>query len=402
MPKYAYRGLSTEGKTQTGSVTAGSEEEAVALVEKKGLSLLSISQTKEIVIFNKGATVKSDHLVAFTRQFATIVKAGVPILEGLSILAEQTESPALKVVLKSMAKDIEGGSSLSQALEKHPAIFSEIYVNTVVAGEAGGVLDKVLERLSLVMERDAAIASEVQAALRYPFMTLIAIAGAVLFLVTFVVPKFASIYSRLGGALPLPTKVLMMTSTAVIKGWYILFPALGFLFFLFHRYINTKRGRWQWDSIKLKVPVFGALFLKMYMLRFASMLSVLYESGLPILRTLEIVGSTVGNVVLTREVEVMRRSVAEGKGVAGAILESKVFPPLVSHMVSIGEKTGAFAEMLNFVGDYYELELKSMVKNLTSMIEPIMTAVMGAVVLVMALAIFLPMWNMISVFKQNA
>jgi type II secretory pathway component PulF len=344
--------------------------------------------------------VKPQHLVSFTRQFATIIKAGVPILTGLSALSEQTESSALKGTLTTIAKDVEGGSSLSQALDKHPAIFSELYVNSILAGEAGGVLDKVLLRLAEMLERDAETNANIKAALRYPAMTMIAMVLACLFLVIFVIPNFAGIYARFEAQLPLPTRILIGLNQVITHYWYIIVPVVVALGYTFSRYINTKRGRWQWDNLKLRLPVFGGLFLKVYMLRFVSMLDTLNESGLPILRTLEIVSTTLGNVVIAREVDLMRHSVADGHGIAGSIMESKIFPPLVAHMISIGEKTGALGDMLRAIENYYDLELRTTVKNLTSMIEPIMTAILAAVVLGIALAIFLPMWNMIQLFRK--
>jgi len=401
MPAYQYKVLNREGKRETGVIASASEREAIASLEQKGFTVLALSLKREkAAAIKKRLKIKQRSLIAFSRQFATIIKAGVPILEGLKILSQQTDSPVLSEVINNIAKDIEGGFSLSQALERYPTIFSELYVNTVVAGEASGALDKILEELSFMMERDENIASEVKGALRYPLMTVIAIVAASLFLVTMVVPKFASIYSRLGSALPLPTQILISTSNFVIHYWYLAILLSVGAWYGFNKIINTKKGRIVWDTIKIKTPLFGELFIKMYMLRFTSMLSLLYDSGVPILKTLGIVSTTVGNKIVSKEVELMSKSVTEGKGLSSLLVKSKVFPPLVSNMMAIGERTGALSSMLRFVGDYYELDIKAMVKNLTSLIEPIMTVALGSVVLGMALAIFLPMWNMISALRK--
>ncbi len=407
MPTYKYRAKNVQGKTVTGQLAAVSEVALSARLDKMGLTPLSIAIDKPGAgggllqsLFKPNKKVSADAMVGFTRQFATIVKAGVPIVTGLHVLSEQTESENLKDVLNKVRRDIEGGSSLSQALDKYPVVFSELYVNSVVAGEAGGVLDQVLLRLAELMERDAETRAAVSGALQYPMMTGIAIVIAVGVMVVFVVPKFANIYGRMGVSLPLPTQILIGTNYVVVHYWLLMLVVAIVGTALLRRYIDTPRGRLQWDGMKLQLPIFGQLFLKVAMARFAMMLQTLNSSGLPILRSLEIVSTTVGNAVVGREIELLKRSVADGRGISGSILASKVFPPMVGHMVSIGETTGALDDMLSSVTAYYDLEIRSLVKRLTTMIEPIMTAITGGIVLLMALAIFLPMWGMMKVMQQ--
>ncbi len=407
MPSYKYKARDPNGKEVTGILVAETEAEASQRLDGMGFLPLSIALDQGTAagglggIFKAKEKVGAQHLVAFTRQFATIIKSGVPILTGLQALSEQAENPVFSGVLKKIIADIEGGASLSQAIDKYPLIFSELYVNSVVAGEAGGVLDKILLRLAEMMERDMQIDTNVKTAMRYPIMTVVAMTAASFFLIVFVIPKFATMYSRFNAALPLPTQVMILANQIITKWWYIALPAIAGLVFLFKRYINTQQGRWQYDTLMLRLPVFGKLFTKVAMLRFTNMLNVLNESGLPILKTLEIVSTTIGNVVIAKEIELMRHSVADGRGIAGSILNSKIFPPLVGHMIAIGEKTGAISDMLQAVSDYYDLEVRTSVQNLTTMIEPLMTAVLGVVVLGMALAIFMPMWNMIALFRQS-
>ncbi len=405
MPTYKYKVRNAQGKTVTGQLAAGSEMELSARLDKMGLTPLSISAEKtggpKLDLFKPSQKVKADALVGFTRQFATIVKAGVPIVTGLHVLSEQTESLALRDVLKKVMHDIEGGSSLSQAIDKYPDVFSDLYVNSVVAGEAGGVLDMVLLRLADLMERDAETRANVQGALQYPMMTGIAIVVAVTVMIVFVVPKFAAIYGKMGVELPLPTQNMIGASFVASHYWHVIIATCVAAFFLLQRYISTPRGRLQFDALKLRMPIFGELFLKVAMARFALMLMTLNSSGLPILRSLEIVSTTVGNAVIGREIELLKRSVADGRGISGSILASKIFPPMVGHMVSIGETTGALDDMLGSISNYYDLEIKSLVRRLTTMIEPIMTAITGGIVLLMALAIFLPMWGMMKVMQSH-
>jgi len=404
MAIFVYKAKDKSGKNISGRVTASNEAAVSQYLEGLGLLPIYIKKSSytRFALFQPGLKVKREHLVAFTRQFATIVKAGVPILMGLEALAQQTESTTLKAVLKKIAEDVKDGASLSQAIDRYPTIFSEFYVNMVVAGETGGGLDKVLLRLADTMEQDMITTTNVKTAMRYPIMVVVAITMASFILVLFVVPNFAEIYSRFNVQLPLPTRILILSNLLIRRWWYVVIPALATIIFLVRHYINTPVGRWQWDSLKLRLPIFRELTLKLAMLRFAIMFDTLNESGLPIMKTLEIVATTIGNVVLGKEVQNMRQSIADGKGIAGSLVETGVFPPLVSNMLAIGEKTGALSDMLQAIAEYYDIEIKSTIKNLTTMIEPLITVVLGVIVLGLSLAIFLPLWNMIRVFRAAA
>lgn len=407
MPVYVYKAVDAEGKIVKGEMEAASEVELTTQLAKVGCLPVSISykssgaQKKQAqsAVGMGGQKVNIQALVIFTRQFATIIKAAVPILEGLGVLAEQTEDLALKDALNQVIRDIEGGASLSQALAKHPKVFSSLYVNTIVAGERAGVLEKVLLRLAQMLEDDLETRTNIEAAMRYPIMVVVALIIAVIVLSVFVIPQFAKIYMAAKVPLPLPTKVMIAVSNLILKKWFILFPSLAALYMLTIWSVNTPQGRFIWDDMKFKLPVMGKVYTKITMLRFASMLSVLYQAGLPVLNTIDIVGMTIGNTVLSKEIEGIKRDVADGKGISGAVLNSKYFPRLVGYMIAIGEKSGSLPMMLDSLCEYFHLEVKSTVKNLTTMIEPIMTSVLGIVVTGMALAIFLPLWNMIQVMK---
>jgi type IV pilus assembly protein PilC len=405
---YVYKAVDNQGKMIKGEMEANSEMELTTQLAKLGYLPVSINfrpkgdETKVSFIENiLKKTQKADpaNVVIFTRQFSTVIKAAIPIVEGLGVLAEQTEDPVLKKALFQITHDIEGGMSLSQAMSRHPGAFSDLYVNTVVAGESGGVLDKVLMRLSRMLEDDYETQKNIMSALQYPIMVVVALIIAVVVLSVFVVPQFSRIYMEAKMALPLPTQVMIIISKVLRGYWFAIPPAAAGIFFLFQWTINTPQGRIIWDTFKFKVPVFGKVYTKITMLRFASMLSILYQAGLPVLKTLDIVSTTIGNKVLSIEIGKIKQDVSEGKGISGGVLNSKFFPRLVGYMISIGEKSGSLSLMLDSLCEYFGLEVKNAMKNLTTMIEPIMTAVLGIAVMGMALAIFLPLWSLISVFK---
>ncbi|MDD4940886.1 MAG: type II secretion system F family protein [Candidatus Omnitrophica bacterium] len=414
MPWYTYKAVDNLGKTVRGELEAESEIALTTELAKKGLLPVNIAYKRAaaapavagreapIPLFKHGGRAKEESIVIFSRQFATIIKAAVPILEGLTILAQQAEDPVLKKALLQIIRDVEAGSSLSKALARHPNVFSQLYINTVVAGEAAGILDKVLYKLSQVMAEELEQKSNIMTALRYPIMVVVALIAAVIVLSVFVMPQFIKIYGDAKLSLPLPTRVMIAASVALKDLWYVTFPsiaaaALGLRWFC----TKTRQGRFLWDGYKFNIPVFGKVYTKITMLRFASMLNVLYQSGLPVLNTLDIVGMTIGNVVLTREIEKIKRDVADGKGISAGILNSRMFPRLVGYMISVGEKSGQLVGMLDSVYEYYSIEVRASIKNLTTMIEPLMTAVLGTVVAGMAMAIFLPLWDLISVVKAG-
>jgi len=403
---YFYKGVDTKGKSVTGKLEAKDEMDVSTQLAKLGYTPINIEFKGEKApnpldkLFKKGFKKASiQAVIVFTRQFATIVRAAVPIMEGLGVLAEQAEDPALKEALHQVIHDVEEGNKLSEAMAKHPGVFSDLYVNTVVAGEAGGVLDKVLMRLSAVLDEENETKKSIKGALQYPIMVVVALFIAVIVLSVGVMPTFSKMYTGMGVALPLPTQVMIMISNLLKNYWFITFPAIFGVMFLVKFLINTPKGRTLWDGFKFGAPVFGLIYNKIVMLRFASMLSVLYQAGLPILKILDIVKITIGNVVLAKEIDGIKRDVADGKGISGGILNSKLFPRLVGYMVAIGEKAGALSGMLDSLCEYYTSEVRTSMKELTGLIEPLMTAVLGVVVCGMALAIFMPMWSMIGAMK---
>ena len=398
MPLFKYKAISPSGVVIQDTMEAESAQIVAEKLDKQGYLPLRISQGKigkKLDI----SRVKLDEIIIFTRQLVTLLKAGIPLLSSLEALSEQTTSEKMKGIIREIYMDIEGGASLSEALAKHPRVFSRFYINSVRAGEASGSLDDVLERMGSTLQYEKERSSAVKSAMRYPLIVVIAICIAFVVMTTVVVPKFIPIFSKFGAELPLPTRILMGVSSFIKKYWYVLLSGLGGLSLGFMNYIKTDRGRYQWDSLKLKLPAIGPLVLKTSMSRFARMFETLNKSGLPILQTLDIVSKTVGNVVVGREVEKAIRGVRKGEGIAKPLKESKLFTPMVVRMIAIGEQSGSLDQMLASIAEHYDLEVDYALKKLTSMIEPLLTVGIGAVVLLFALAIFLPMWDMLGIIR---
>jgi type II secretory pathway component PulF len=306
----------------------------------------------------------------------------------------------MKGVINTIMKDIEGGSFLSEALVKHPKVFPALYVSMIKAGEAAGTLDEILERLATLTEHEKDIRTKIKAATFYPRIVVAVISGAFIILMTFVVPRFAAIFSRFKATLPLPTRIMIGINDIFHHYWYLMIILLAAIVLGFHWYTNTETGRLKWDSLKIRVPIFGPLFLKVAMSRFAHILGMLMRSGVAILDTLEIASATVANKVLSQEINKLREGVKEGRGLSEPLKESGVFPPIVVQMISVGEQSGKLAEMMPKVSQHYDLEVEYTIKNLSTLIEPVLIITIGGIVLFLALAIFLPMWDMARVMTR--
>lgn len=381
------------------------DENAVALkLNQLGFVPISITETKEasqvVQLLGSSVRVKSADLNMFTRQLATLQKAGLPILLSLSALRQQAQNKIFKEVIAQITRDIEAGSNLSGALEKYPLIFDSLYINMVASGEVSGKLEQVLERLATLSEHDAVIQMRIKSATRYPLIVVIAMVLGFIILTTLVIPRYARIYAQYTTALPLPTQILLGINYLVTKLWWLVIICGAAGYYLFKKYINTKAGRMAWDSFKLKVPVFGPLLLKLSISRFTRITGVLMRSGIPILKILDISSGSTGNQVVSKAILNIKNNVAEGKGIAEPMKVSGLFPPIVTQMVSVGEETGKLDELLIHVSNYYDEQVDYTISNLTSLIEPILIFVLGLGVLFMALGIFLPMWNLMSIFKK--
>ncbi len=400
MPVFTYKAINTSGVIVENTLEAATTTEAGDKLRSLGyhpLHIKSKSAGLNLEIFSNKPKIKVDDVIVFTRQLVVLLKAGVPLLSCLDALAEQAENESMREIIKHIYVDIESGISFSEALNKHPQIFEKMYINTIRAGEMGGALDKVLARLAELMEFDRETKAQIKSAMRHPLIIVISLGVAFISLMLFVVPKFIDMFAKLGVNLPLPTRILIGMYTVISGYWYIVVGVLMLAVITFKIWVKTPAGAYSWDLVKLKMPIFGSLIMKSTMSRFTRMLETLNSSGLPILQALDIVARTVGNEVIGKEIEKAAQGVRKGDGLAVPLRQSKLFPPMVIRMIAIGEQSGSLDEMLLNISGHYDVEVDYAVKSLSSMIEPIITVALGIIVLFLALAIFLPMWDLTSI-----
>lgn len=403
MARFKYKVRDKFGKVVTGSMESQDKNSVATHLESMGYAPVSISEEsklKNIQVFGSFGRVSSEDMNLFNRQLVTLIKAGLPLLAALNAVEKQTKSRVLRQAIQAIIKDIEGGSSLSEALRRHPSIFKDLYIHTIQAGETSGALDEMFSRLADLGEHEADTISKIKAATRYPVIAVIALISGFMIMITFVIPRFMTIFNRFDTVLPLPTRILIWLNNAIVNYWYIAIVALGVIVFTVRQFIGTPVGRRIWDTIRIRMPVFGPLFLMLTMSRFSRIMAIMLRSGVPILTILEIVANAADNVVISGAIKDIMKSVNQGRGMAEPMARSKVFSTMVVQMVSIGEETGQVDVLLMRVADYYDQQSDFMIKNLTTMLEPILVVILGGAVLVLALAIFLPMWNMISLFRR--
>lgn len=400
MPLFAYRAVTTQGTVVEDAMEAASAQAVAEKLQQLDYVPLKIlprrrpARTGQAGLLLHQPRVKTDDVIVFTRQLVTLLKAGVPLLATLEALVEQTENRNLQQIIAAVYRDVEGGVSFSEALGKHPRVFTPLYISSMRAGELSGALDEVLERLSELMEHERETRARVKAAMRYPIIVVVSIVAAFFTLMLLVVPKFIAMFQKAGLELPVPTRLLIFLYGLMMQQWHWMLAA-GILLIAASRYwISTEAGRALWHRLLLRMPVFGPLNVKTAMSRFTRMFETLNSSGLPILQTLEIISNTVGNVVIGKEIQRAALGIRQGEGIALPLKQSLLFPPLVVRMIAIGEQSGSLDEMLLNVSKHYDKEVDYAVKNLTSLIEPILTVGLGAIVLFLALAIFLPMWDL--------
>ena len=399
---YSYKVKDKAGKLHDGEMQASSQSAVAKALRDRGFVPVRVEEKKsstlqmEIKIPGLSGRIKVKEVSVFSRQFATMINSGLSLLRSLTILAEQTPNRAFRDVILEVKADVEKGSSLSQALEQHPKVFPRLYSSMVKSGEVGGVLDETLERLALTLEAQVELRSQVKSAMMYPA----AVFGLVIFIVIamllFVVPMFESMFADFGAELPLPTRMLMSLSAIFTTYWYIAIGGTVGVIYGFKRWIATEGGRSRFDAIKLKMPIFGKLVHKTALARFSHTLAALTRTGVPILMAMDIVAETSGNAVVARAVHSVQASVKEGESIAEPLSDHPVFPPMVVQMMAVGEETGALDTMLEKVGDFFDREVKTMVEGLTSLIEPLLVVILGATVGGMLLALYLPIFNVIT------
>ncbi len=406
MANYVYSAINEMGKTITDSIEAESEEIVNSMLaarnlipvrivrqDKSGFSLSSLSSLRF------GASVKTKDLILFTKQFRSMIQAGVPIIRLMQVLVSQTQDKTLKKVATEISQDIKDGMTLYAAMKKHPSVFSPLYLSMINAGEISGSVPEILERLIDIVEHEAKIKKDIKSALQYPIIVVIALVIAFVVLLTFVIPKFVAIFAKAGIALPLPTKIAMIMYQGLANYWHILLGGIIALVVFLRYYIKTPAGRYTLDTFLLKMPLFGSLFQKAAMSRFAAIFAIMQASGVPVMRTMEVVSDTIGNTAISREFDNVRDKIQEGQGISGPLRSAKHFTPMVVDMVAIGEESGNIEEMMRQVSLHYDDEVQYAVKGLADSIGPILMVGLAAVVGFFALAIFMPMWDLTKMVK---
>ena len=404
MSQFWYKGRNKIGDLVSGTMEALSPEAVAVQLGQTGIVAVTITPVKlrtvKVSLAKRAGRVRPEEMIFFTRQLATIVKAGLSLNEALIILGRETENQGFRTALDAIQRDLEGGSSFSDALAKYPRIFPEIYSHSVRAAEEGGFLDTTLTRLATMLDNDLDTRRRVSAAVRYPIFVFIALGIGISIVLTFVIPRFATLFSAFGGDLPLPTRVLIAVGTFMSFAWPFLLGGVIALGFAVSWAAQRPLGRQLWDRMKLQIPVVSPLVLKLTMARLAHILGTLMGSGIPVISALGISARAVGNSVVARELERVQRAVEGGRALAEPMSQSPIFPPLMTEMVAVGEKTGALETLLHAVAEHYEGEANHTIKNLPTIIEPILLVVVATFVLFLALAVFLPLWDMVGLIRK--
>lgn len=397
MPVYKWVAVTRKGKTLKGETEAPDERLARAQLKRRNLTVKKISvKPKDLfgdLSFFQPKVTKKD-IVIFTRQFSTMIDAGLPLVQGLNILAEQTENKTFQAILKKVVRDVEGGASLAEALQKHPTQFDDLFVNLVAAGELGGILDTILQRLAAYIEKAEKLKSQIKGAMTYPIVVIGVAILVISVIMIFVIPVFQEMFADFGSALPMPTQIVVNMSNFMKSNIIYVIIGLMLFSFIFKKYRNTKKGRKQTDALSLKLPIFGSLLKKVAVARFTRTLSTMISSGVPILDAMEIVAKTSGNVILEEVILEVRTSISEGQTIAEPLSENDIFPSMVVQMIAVGEATGALDTMLEKIADFYDGEVDTAVEALTSMLEPLLMLFLGGSIGGLVVAMYLPIFQM--------
>jgi type IV pilus assembly protein PilC len=393
MPVFEYTARTASGKETNGTVNASTREDAVQQLRRNRMVVVRVREKKKQA---RARGVPTRDIVIFTRQFATMINAGLPLVQALDILAKQSDNKSLSEVTQQVVYDVESGNTLADALEKHPNAFSQLYVNMVSAGEAGGILDTILLRLAGFLEKNDAIVRKVKGAMIYPAVIMAVAAIAIIVLLVFVIPTFQNMFASVGLELPLPTRIVIALSQLLQGFWWAFILGGVALAFVIRRYYATDSGKLVIDRLLLRLPILGDVLRKSAVSRFTRTLGTLLSSGVSILEGLEITARTAGNRVIHDAVMKARTSIAGGETIAAPLEESGVFPPMVTSMISVGEATGGLDEMLSKIADFYDDEVDAAVGALLSLMEPIMIVFLGGVVGGMIVAMYLPIFDMIN------
>ena len=395
MPTFTYTARAINGDLKSATIEAPSRDDVIKQLRQLKLNVVKIDEGTANRK-KRGGSIKMRDIVIFTRQFSTMINAGLPLVQALDILANQSENPALKDVTRQVMFDVESGNTVADALRKHPKAFSDLYVNMVAAGEAGGILDTILMRLAVFMEKNDALIRKVKGAMIYPGVIMSVAAIAITVLLVFVIPTFENMFNSAGIELPLPTRIVIGLSRGLKSYWYVLIAAAIGIFVSVKRYYATPGGKLNIDRLMLKMPVLGDVLRKSAVSRFTRTLGTLISSGVSILDGLEITAKTSGNRVIQDAIMESRASIAGGETISAPLQKSQVFPPMVISMIAVGEQTGGLDEMLSKIADFYDEEVDAAVSALLSLLEPIMIVVLGVIVGGMVVAMYLPIFDMVN------
>jgi type IV pilus assembly protein PilC len=404
MPYFNYTIRDANGQTRSGKVEAPNAEELRKRLQAEGLQVLEVTEDRKAPRVPAGGygRVKLSDLAIFARQFSTMLDAGVSLIRCLDVLQAQTNNARLRKILMDLSARVESGESLSRSMARHPKAFSQLIIGLIRAGEVGGVLEESLQRIAGFLEKDVELRRKIRSALTYPVIVLLAAVGIVIFLVSWLVPQFASLFKELGiKELPAPTQFLVDLSALFTQRWYVVIIAVVAILIAYKLFVSTRVGRRVADRVKLRVPVFGPLHHKIVMARFSRTMGTLLASGVPILQAMETVAGVVGNSVVSDAVIESRARIREGEKIADPLQRSKMFPPMVVHMVSVGEESGSLDHMLNKIADFYENEVEMTIASLTAAIEPVMIVLLGIIVGFIVISMFLPMIEVISNLSQQ-
>jgi type IV pilus assembly protein PilC len=397
MANFVWKGRDRAGAVQEGVLVADTKDMAFAALSRQGIVVSGIREKgKEAALPRAGRKVPSKKVAVFTRQFSVMIDAGLPLVQCLEILATQQDHKSFQKILFQVRQDVESGSSLAEAMRKHPRAFDALYVNMVAAGESGGILDTILQRLSTYIEKAVKLRSQVRSAMIYPIAVISIAAIVVAVILLKVIPTFAALFAGLGAELPLPTRVVIMASNFLARYFIFIVILVGLGIYAFRAYYRTDNGRHVVDRILLGTPIFGEILRKIAVARFCRTLATLTASGVPILDSLDITARTAGNAIIEDAVFATRKSVEAGKTIAEPLRDAKVFPNMVVQMVSVGEQTGALDTMLNKIAEFYEDEVDAAVAGLIKLMEPLMIAILGVVIGGVVIAMYLPMFSLIS------
>jgi type IV pilus assembly protein PilC len=400
MAAFAYSAINAIGIESSGKLTAGDLNQAREQLRQRGLRPVALTEVSAEGGSRRRKKVKARSLQVFSRQFATMIEAGLSVVQSLVILEQQTDDRALAAVIREVRSDVEGGMLLSQAMARHPRVFERLYIAMVEAGEAAGILDTVLDRVAVQIEKEQKIKRRVKGAMIYPTLVLCFAVCVLIGMLMFLVPVFEGIFEDLGGELPMLTKVVVAMSDVFRGYWFVIFPLIAGSIYGFRRWKRTPAGRQVWDRFKLRVPAgIGKVVLKVTIARFTRTLATLVGAGVDILKALEIAGNTSGNWVVESALTEVRAKVHQGVPIAQPLVENPVFPPLVSQMVKVGEETGELEKMLDKIADFYEDEVDISIQSLTSIVEPLMMLGVGAIVGVIIIAMYLPMFKLLQLVQ---